>query len=118
MKRHLVTAAIIVAVLVAGAFGYLGSHFSEFSRNVDSSLSEASYELRNEPIDPEWALTQTAKAVGPIAVFVAGLLIVLLIAVVVHGMKKQADRLPGARFRRRTREVATGGQRDSQRAQQ
>ena len=109
MKRHLIVAIIVIAALVAGAFGYLGSHFGDISRSVDASLSEASYELQNEPIDPEWAVTRVAKSAAPIAVFVAGILVVLLIVVAVHGMRKQAERLPGARFRRRTKEVAKGG---------
>lgn len=109
MKRHLIYALVLVAAVVAGAFGLLGRHFGDISRAVDTRLTEAGHNLQNEPIDAEWAVTQVAESAAPIALLVAGTLVVSLIGVVVHGLKKQAERLPGSRRRRRIKGAAHGG---------
>ena len=109
MKRHLIAALIVLAALIAGALGYLGHPFNDVSRAVDAWLREAWYKLQNEPIDPERAVTQVAESAVPIAVFIAGCLILLLIVLLLRGLRKvQADHLPGARRRRRTRKIARG----------
>ena len=109
MKRHLLVALSVVAALVAGALTYLGHHLDFVSRRVDIWLREAWHKLENEPIDPEWAVVQVAQAAVPIAVFVAGCLVLLMIVVVLHGLRKvQADHLPGSRRKRRTKKVAQG----------
>jgi len=109
VKRHLIAALIVVAALIAGALGFLGHHFAHVSRAVDTWLREAWYQLQNEPIEPEWAVTQVAEAAIPIAVFIVGCLVFLLIVLLLRGLRKvQADHLPGARRRRRTRKVAQG----------
>ncbi len=109
VKRHLIAALVVVAALVAGGLGFLGHHFNDVSRAMDTWLREAWYSLQNEPIDPERAVTQVAESAVPITAFAAGCLILLLIVLLLRGLRKvRADHLPGARRRRRTQRVARG----------
>jgi len=108
VKRHLIV-ALVAAALVAGGLGFLGHHFNDVSRAVDTGLGEAWYKLQNEPIDPERAVTQVAESAVPITAFAAGCLVLLLIVLLLRGLRKvRADHLPGARRRRRTQRVARG----------
>lgn len=111
MKRRLITAFVFVALLIAGTLGYLDHHFGDLSRAVDTWLTEAGHKLQDEPIDPVWVVTQVAKYSAPIAMFLAGVLALLLIAVVAYGLRKQAKRLPRARFSSRKKHIAKSGPR-------
>jgi len=109
VKRHLIAVLAIVGGLIAGALGFLGTHFGDVSRAVDDWLKEAGYKFQNESIGPEWALTRIAEAAVPITLVAAGGLVLVLIWLVARGLRKGViDQLPGSRRRRRTKQVAQG----------
>lgn len=109
MKRHLIAALVVVVALIAGALGLFGRHIGSAAIAVDNWLREALYKLQSEPIDPETAVTQVAETAVPIAAFVAGGLLILLIVLVLRGLRKVREKhFPGARRKRRRQKVARG----------
>jgi hypothetical protein len=103
VKRHLIAALVVVAALIAGALGLFGRHIGSAAIAVDNWLREALYKLQRT------AVTQVADTAVPIAAFVAGGLLILLIVLVLRGLRKVREKhFPGARRKRRRQKVARG----------
>ncbi len=109
MKRNQVAILVVVTAFIAGSLGFLGQRFGDTVAAIDAWLKEASYQLWNEPIDPEWAATKIAEAALPITMIAAGGLALILVWLVVHELRKAvADHVPRSRRRRRTKRIARG----------
>ena len=109
VKRNQVAVLAVVTAFIAGSLGLLGHRFGDTVTAIDAWLKEASYQLWNEPIDPEGAAIEVAEAAVPITLVAAGGLVLVLIWLLLRGLRKvQADHFPGARRRRRTKKVARG----------
>ncbi len=109
VKRKQVAVLVVVTTFIAGALGLLGQRFGNASTAVDDWLTEAGYQLRNEPIGLEWAATKIAGAALPITMIAAGGLALILIWLVIRELRKAvADNVPRSRRRRRTKRIARG----------
>ncbi len=71
MKRNQLAVLVVVTAFIAGSLGFLGQRFGDTVTAIDAWLKEASYQLWNEPIDPEWAATKIADAALPITMIAA-----------------------------------------------
>jgi hypothetical protein len=109
VKRNQVAVLAVVTAFIAGSLGLLGHRFGDTVTAIDAWLKEASYQLWNEPIDPEWAATKIAEAALPITMIAAGGLALILIWLVIRELRKAvADNVPRSRRRRRTKRIARG----------
>lgn len=110
MKRNHVTVLVVVTACIAGPLGFLGHRIGDAFTAIDAWLSEAGYQLWNEPIDTEWVVSKITEAALPITLIAAGGLALVLIWLVLRELRKAlTDHLPRSRIRRRTKKVARGG---------
>ena len=115
MKRNQLAVLVVVTAFIAGSLGFLGQRFGDTVTAIDAWLKEASYQLWNEPIDPEWAATKIAEAALPITMIAAGSLALILIWLVLRELRKAvADHAPRSRIRRRTKRIARGNPTEGQ----
>ncbi len=114
-KRNQVAVLVVVTAFIAGSLGFLGQQFGDTVTAIDAWLKEASYQLWNEPIDPEWAATKIAEAALPITMIAAGGLVLILIWLVIRELRKAVtDHVPRSRIRRRTKRIARGDPTEAQ----
>jgi len=115
VKRNQVAVLVVVTAFIAGSLGFLGQRFGDTVTAIDAWLKEASYQLWNEPIDPEWAATEVSEAALPITLIAAGGLVLILIWLVLRELRKAvADHVPRSRIRRRTKRIARGDPTETQ----
>ncbi len=115
VKRNQVAVLVVVTAFIAGALGFLGQRFGDALTAIDAWLTEAGYQLWNEPIGPEWSFYKIAAAALPISMVAVGGLALVLIWLVIRELRKAvADHVPRSRIRRRTKRIARGDPTEAQ----
>ena len=109
VKRNHVAVLVVVTACIAGPLGFLGNRIGDGFTAIDAWLSDTGYQLWNEPIDRDWAVSKIAAVVLPLTMIAAGALALMLIWLLQRELRKAVtDHLPRSRIKRRTNKVARG----------